>query len=395
MAARLRLIGISVAAASLSLPMPAYAQSASLTGSVSALVDILPNVPRAESVTELRLRAAADVRIEAKPWLRFRFAGLADGLVADRNGTVSAANADALEAWVEASGAFSDLRVGMGRLAWGRLDEIQPTDVINPIDVSRFLLEGRSEARIAVPLVRARLLPSDRLTIEAVLVPHFRQGRFDRLDEASSPFNLPADRSPADAVPPGFCGVVRTCAERWSFSHQPVDGRLQGGARVAGTSGRVDWSVSAWRGFLPFGLVALDDVEQGTASLVHARYTMLGADLETVKGKWAIRGELAFFPNRPTQGGPGLGLGIFEGHALEGGAGVDRRAGDFTLSATMLLRWDHIQYRVPEWPGPRDSYKILEKPVSNLSFVTGFSRSYNRDRVETRMFALINPADAA
>jgi hypothetical protein len=333
------------------------------------------------------------VRIEATPWLRFRFAGLADGLAADRNGTVRAANADTLEAWIEASGAFSDLRVGMGRLAWGRLDEIQPTDVINPIDVSRFLLEGRSEARIAVPLVRARLLPSDRLTIEAVLVPYFRRGRFDRLDEASSPFNLLADRSPAEAVRPGLCGVVLTCADRWSFSHQPVEGRLQGGARVAATSGRVDWSLSAWRGFLPFGLVAIADVQNGKAALSHGRFTMLGADVETVKGKWAVRGELAFFPNRPTQGG--AGVGIFASDAVEAGAGVDRRAGDFTLSATVLLRRDHLQYRVPEWPGPRESYRILEEPVSNVSLVTGFSRTYNRDRVETRMFALINPADEA
>jgi hypothetical protein len=30
-----------------------------------------------------------------------------------------------------------------------------------------------------------------------------------------------------------------------------------------------------------------------------------------------------------------------------------------------------------------------------VSLVTGFSRTYNRDRVETRMFALINPADKA
>ena len=43
---------------------------------------------------------------------------------------------------------------GFTRVVWGRLDEIQPTDVINPLDVSRFFFEGRAEARLPVALVR-------------------------------------------------------------------------------------------------------------------------------------------------------------------------------------------------------------------------------------------------
>src|SRR5688500_6347834 len=79
----------------------AQAQSTSLTGSLSAVVDVLPNVPRSDVIGELRLRAIADARFDAKPWLRFRFAGVADGLAADRNGTVRDARADALDVWVE------------------------------------------------------------------------------------------------------------------------------------------------------------------------------------------------------------------------------------------------------------------------------------------------------
>src|SRR4030095_3674156 len=76
---------------------------------------------------------------------------------------------------------------------WGRLDEVQPTDVINPLDVSRFFFEGRSEARMPVALLRGRLFLGDRATIEAVYVPIFRKGRFDQLDEDTSPFNLASD----------------------------------------------------------------------------------------------------------------------------------------------------------------------------------------------------------
>lgn len=374
--------------AALLVTSPAGAEQASITGNISALVDHLPNIPRRENpvgsdaFTELRLRAVVDLQVEPRPWLRFRFAGVGDGLAADRSGAVRDASADALEAWVEFAGARGDVRAGMSRVVWGRLDEVQPTDVINPIDVSRYLLDGRGEARIAVPLVRARFLPSDKLTLEGVIVPGFRRGRFDRLDEESSPFNLFND------IPPPVCialeGVV--CPDRWSFQRDEPGNDLQGGARIAVTTGRVDWSVSTWRGFVPFAL--LNGVVPGATPalrLSHPRYTMVGGDFETVAGKWAIRGEAAYFPNRPLQ---------FEheplwfsGDAFEAGAGVDRRAGDFTLSGTILYRRTDLVL---------DTGDVAE-PIKNdnVSLVAGFSRTFSRDRIETRVFSLVNPENRA
>ena len=43
---------------------------------------------------------------------------------------------------------------------WGRLDEVQPSDVINPVDAARFLIDGRAAARLAVPFVRGRFFAS-------------------------------------------------------------------------------------------------------------------------------------------------------------------------------------------------------------------------------------------
>ena len=377
----------AAAAVALALASPAFAQTASISGNLSALVDHLPNVPRPgstdgrEAVTELRMRAIVDAQIEARPWLRFRFAGVADGLAADRGRSVRDAAADLLEAWGEVSGARADLRAGLTRITWGRLDEVQPTDVINPIDVARYLLDGRSEARIAVPLVRARFFPSDAVTLEGVVVPAFRPGTFDRLDEDSSPFNLFRDLPPP-ACPPGV-----PCAPDWRLErNEPDAGELQGGARVSLTTGRVDWSVSGWRGFVPFGLVERVLPEVPPALLIaHPRYTMLGADFETVRGQWAIRGEAAYFPDRPLQAGDSPQW--LEGDALEAGAGVDRRAGDFTLSATALYRRTDL-FRL--------SGGAVERYADgNVSFVAGFSRTFNRDRLETRAFTLVNPEDRA
>ena len=368
----------------------AAAQSTTFTGSASALVDHLPNVPApglatsgaTRAATELRLRLMIDTQVDPRPWLRLRLAGVADGLAADRGGGVRDANADALEAWIELAGARADLRIGVGRLAWGRLDEVQPTDVINPIDVAKFLLEGRSEARLAVPLVRARLLGGESIRLEGVLVPAFRAGTFDRLDEATSPFNLLLDL-PGPACPPGV-----PCPPRWTFVRDsPESGAMQGGARVSATTGRVDWSVSGWNGFVPFGLISgVSPSNPAALRLTHPRYTMLGADVETVIGQWALRAEAAYFPDRPLQ--VANQPAVFEGGSLEAGAGVDRRAGDFTLSGTVLLRREDTLTQVA-----RD---VIHGDVrTSLSVVAGFSRTFNRDRVETRLFSLVNPGDNA
>jgi hypothetical protein len=362
---------LAAAVVAFSMTSPVLAQSISLTGSLSAMIDALPNVPRSDVTAELRLRAIVDAQIEAKPWLRFRFAGVADRL-AERGGPERDAAVDELEAWVEVSGARADIRAGVGRLAWGRLDEVQPTDVINPIDVARFLLEGRSEARLPVAFVRARLIPSDKFVFEAVAVPVFRPGTFDRLDEDSSPFNLFRD------LPPPVCPPGVACPPVWRLNRETPDrGDVQAGARIAATTGRIDWGVSAWTGFVPFGLIGGVDPDQpGTLRLVHPAYRMFGADLETVTGKWAWRAEAAWFPERPLQveNEPRT----FEGDSLEAGAGVDRRAGDFTLSGTVFFRRTRLS--------PAGTH-------DNVSVVAGFSRSY--DRVETRLFALVNPEDEA
>jgi len=128
-------------------------------------------------------------------------------------------------------GARAELTAGLGRVVWGRLDELQPTDVVNPLDLSRFFFEGRSEARLAVPLVRGRLFAGEKASLEAIYVPFFRRARFDRLDEPTSPFNLAPTTAVEDRSP------ARIAAN------------AQGGARVNVTTGRVDWSVSAYDGW--------------------------------------------------------------------------------------------------------------------------------------------------
>ena len=70
---------------------------------------------------------------------------------------------------------------------------------MNPLDLAQFFFEGRAEARLPVAMARAPpLLARPSTTLEAVVVPQFRPGRFDQLDEPSF------DIQPAGRVrPPG------------------------------------------------------------------------------------------------------------------------------------------------------------------------------------------------
>ena len=135
--------------------------------------------------------------------------------------------------------------------------------MINPLDISRYLFEGRNEARLPVPLVRARWVSGEALTVEGVWVPLFRRARFDFLDEDTSPFNLLTDRdlcrddAPCPPIPLEIALDRRDPARTL--------GNSQGGARVSATTGRVDWSVSGYRGFESFGVVTIDPASASSA----------------------------------------------------------------------------------------------------------------------------------
>ncbi len=285
-----------------------------------------------QDARELRPRITFSGTAELSKNARVHVDGLVEGLVADRErrgGRVNAISADARDAWVEVSGERADIRAGFGRLAWGRLDEVQPSDVINPIDTARFFLEGRSDARLPVGFARARLFPSSSVTIEGVLVPLFRRSTFDSLDEKTSPFNL---------IP----GIAQPSAPD----------AMQGGGRVSATLGRVDVSTSVYRGTDTF-----------VSPTGYRRFTMVAGDFETVAGAWAVRGETALRIDQ----------------AFDIGAGVDRKTGEFRLFASAIL---HRDFATP-----------LAKASTNFNVIGSIERKFGRDHYLARVFGIVNPDD--
>ncbi|MBK5297416.1 MAG: hypothetical protein JJE40_09680 [Vicinamibacteria bacterium] len=366
----MRSAALAVAAA-LWASVPVAAQ-APVTGYVSMLFDVVGRPATGggrEADSEWRPRVFLEHRRDVGDHIRLRLSGYVEGLVADRHQAASPTTdviARPRELYVELVSERADLRVGYSRLVWGRLDELQPTDVVNPLDLATFFFEGRAEARIAVPLARARLFLPASTTLEAVVVPQFRPGRFDQLDEPSSPFNLLGGAWPPHAV--------RGPGPRTSWSN------LQGGARLQTTSGRVDWSVSAYRGFETFGVLQLMP-DAAAVEEVFPRFTMIGGDFETVRGEWGIRGEVAAFVVDSFQAA-GVPRGL-DGRSIEGGIGADRKAGDFRVSGNVLLRRRFVD------GGPASGID-----ESDVNLIASIDRSFSRETRSLQVFGVYDPTEA-
>jgi len=349
-------------------PAPVAARPGNLAihGEMSALV---AGYPKQHGTRELRARGSLNMTADPRPWLHLRLEGLAEVLVADRAGSVTRGIVAVREAWAELRLNHLEVRAGHGRIVWGRLDEIMPSDVINPIDTARFFLDGRADARLPVTFVRTRVFLPAEASVEAVVSLPGRRGRFDSLDEATSPFNLLKDT----VLPAGFPGDLRIRRERLPASWR----NLQGGLRLSATAGQVDMSVSAWRGFEGFGLASFDPFAF-PAELVerYPRFTMIAGDAEMVRGGWAIRGEVAAFLDK-TMSGP---LGPTKGRAVDAGVGVDRSAGDYHLFGSLV--W-HREWFTSVWSSVRQ----------HLNVIASVDRRFSRERYLARLFGVFNPDD--
>ena len=342
---------------------------AQVHGHISLTFDVLPDIsaaPGRQNVSELRTRLFVERRDRVGNHLRFTLSGYVDGLLADRDSlgatsTSTDAIARPMDLFAEFTSSRVDLRAGFSRVVWGRLDEFQPTDVVNPLDLTRFLLDGRTEARLPVPLVSAHVFLHGETAIDAIVVPVFRRGRFDQLDERTSPFNV--------GVPPGV--VVRR-EEPETFA-----GNLQGGVRVTSTVRRVDWGFSAYRGLRSLPVVSAPPYVE-----TFPRFTMLGGDFETVRGEWGIRGEAAAFVDDSFQvvsSGAGVPrLSTEEGHGMNAGVGIDRRAGDYRIAGDVVWSYGAAE-------GQHDS---------DVTLVAAADRSFVHDTRTLRVLAVYDPGDA-
>lgn len=162
------------------------------------------------------------------------------------------------EAYADVRLRQADLRLGLQKFAWGRLDTLHPADVLNPRQYSDPFVTEEMVAKIAIPAVSAtgRLpdvgpwLEGAQATVVWVPVPvPFR-------------FPLPGERwfppaaavPPRLAIPPGAAGPGLPGAEvgtTLSARNAPAGQRLSAGAvgvRWSALTAGVDWSLYVYNG---------------------------------------------------------------------------------------------------------------------------------------------------
>jgi hypothetical protein len=356
-------------------------------GSFAAMVDAVPNV----DATELRVRVEDTVDIEVNEAWTVRAGSWIDALAGSRRGNGAA---DLVYQPGEIYGQYRhdrfDITAGFQRVVWGTLDEIQPTDVVNPLDVSRFLVDGRSDARLPVLAVRGRLfLPGDTI-VDGVYVPLVRRGRYDLVDEETSPFNLLADRCRDEACAAGASSVPLV-------SNDPPRTLGAGsiGARVSRTVRGVDLAASVYRGWQAFPLISLsplpgalppgttDPSPSAAVALTESwsRITMVGMDAETARGALTWRAEGAFFVDTAVQAQPGTPAA--DGRSVQVGAGLD-----WTVRA-----WRTFGNVIGRRAWAVGSRAALVPSSGGLQLVGGAERKFARDTRLLRGFAVVDPTE--
>jgi len=152
-----------------------------------------------------------------------------------------------------------DIRAGLQKFAWGKLDRFHPTDIVNPRQFSDPFLTDETDAKIGIPSISASGYPPDPQSqwlsspsVTLLWVPVPIPFRFPLQDERWFP--PAATVPPIVEIPAGVLGpllpsatIRTTFATANTAAHQRLeDGAF--GARLAGLSAGVDWSLYFYNG---------------------------------------------------------------------------------------------------------------------------------------------------
>ena len=281
-----------------------------------------------------RPQARLDLEVTARPTRRLRFVGEVRTRVGgpfeggsgvgvyDLSRTFQNVSPafDFVQGYGEIRSRRAELRVGIQTFAWGKLDGLPPTDVLNPRDYHDPLVDDAEERKIGVPAITTTYYPSvpsswalSGLRGTLVWVPFAVPSRLGLLEERWFPNSTePPTRVPASLLRaaglPGNTRVPITFATRndsppRTFDHGAI------GLRLAGTWHTLDWSLYHYSGqetgpnaslvadlFLqPDGSPAVDARLKQASDTMH----MTGADVAYVFGPVAVRAEFAHFLDRP------------------------------------------------------------------------------------------------
>jgi len=310
---------------------------------LNGYLDFLAIVATDDSPRQLP-QGLLDLRLEARPalrWLRgyVELRGRAGGPLEDGDPGVydllhafqrRTPSLEINEAYAEVLLRRFELRAGIQKVAWGKLDGLPPSDVLNPRDYHDPFVWDLEERKIGIPaLLATYYLPAlprfdlSELRATLVYVPLAVPPRLGLLEErwfpesvavASEVFITKEALSEAFEIP--FSRGLVVPVRFRTLNRRPPNDLEAGGLafRLGGTFRSADWDVYHYSGpdtgptldlktraFLiqqsgdaPLALRAVADLVQS-----HERIHMTAADLAVAFGGVTMRAEAAVFQNRP------------------------------------------------------------------------------------------------
>jgi hypothetical protein len=228
--------------------------------------------------------------------------------------------AEASEAYLDVHLARADLRVGVQKVAWGKLDGVPPTDVVNPRDYHDPLVDDVEERKIGIPALLGTWYAPDlpRLALRGlratlVWVPIAVPSRLALREERWFPRSTEPPAAVTVAAPPPFPPRLRLPVRFGTANNRPGRALDEGGIalRIGGTWREQDWDVYHYTGpetgpdadlrpivvadSLRRALLHIDSVLRQANDRIH----MTGADWAAPLGPFTVRAEGAWFVDRP------------------------------------------------------------------------------------------------
>lgn len=287
-----------------------------------------------------------------------------------------------------------ELRAGIQRFAWGRIDEYPSNDLLNPWDYSQFPRKGLEDRKIGVPSLSAALNEGD-WTFETVWLPVFVPYRLPMPDERWSGSSV---ASALKHVPNAQVVAEEPDLPERSLENGTVGMRIK-------HLGTVEWTLNLFHGFDPrpvFKTTALSLIPTAGGNVVidpgyvpdFHRITTVGIDAAAVKGDFSLRAEASYAFNRylnikhefwgyPTN--PGLGVYSLnpaeqKHDTVDYGIGADYRLfedGQLTMQAQQKLTLGNIE-------------SLYERKIETILWAN-LKASFMNQKIETNTSIAFNP----
>lgn len=214
------------------------------------------------------------------------------------------------EAYLDIYTGKLDFRLGIQKFAWGRLDEMTPTDNLNTQDLTEGGTNDQVERKIGVPAVKMNYY-SDLFNTELAFIPQYVPYRLPKEGERWFPGVLIL---PSTIKSSGF-GDIPLSTTYSDISLPGFNlGNSEEGIRISKYIGGWDVSVSYYRGFDVTPLmasptditltltdpIALKYAVNANVDLVPEVHMMnvFGFDFTTTIGSFTVRGEYAYTNNK-------------------------------------------------------------------------------------------------